>query len=217
VTSSSISKADYARLKGVSKARVSQWISEGKIDGAALDGDGPKARIRVAIADQQLRERLDIGQRVGNGLATRLGGMPAETSPDLPLDEAPPAVTPMPSAIDKFEEAFKRERLEAIQRENRKRAEEEAARVGRFIDSQAANSEMAKIARKTLTIIDGSLPEIASALAAKFSLPQRDILHLMRAEFRDVCQRAASKLRLAAREQSALIEFDLTKDERRPP
>lgn len=206
-----VSKAAFARLKSVSAARVSQWISGGKIDGAALVGEGRTAQIDVAIADQQLRERLDMGQRVGNGLSTRLGRATAEAAPHLPLAEAPPAAA-APTAIDKFEEAFKRERLEGLQRDNRKKAEEEAARAGRFVDAQAAGAQMAKIAGKTMTMIDGSLPEIASALSAKFSLPQRDVLHLLRAEFRELRQRAADSLRVEASQLPPIVEAELAAD-----
>lgn len=73
-----VSKADYARLKSVSAARVSQWISAGQIERSALVGEGRGAKIDVALADEQLRRKLDIGQRVGNGLSTRLGGSPAD-------------------------------------------------------------------------------------------------------------------------------------------
>ncbi|MBR1150103.1 hypothetical protein [Bradyrhizobium sp. JYMT SZCCT0428] len=207
-----VSKAAFARLKNVSAARVSQWISGGKINGAALVGEGRNAQIDVTIADQQLRERLDIGQRVGNGLATRLGDTP-EASPEMPLAVAPPAAPAAAApATDKFEEAFKRERLEALQRENRKRAEEEAARAGRYVDAQAASAQMAKIAGKTMTMIDGSLPEIASALAAKFSLPQRDVLHALRAEFRGLRQQAADSLRTEAAGLPAIVETELASD-----
>jgi hypothetical protein len=51
--------------------------------------------------------------------------------------------------FDPIEEQLKREKLEAVQRENRKRAEEEAARVGRYVDAQAASAQMAKIAGRT--------------------------------------------------------------------
>ncbi|WP_409188430.1 hypothetical protein [Bradyrhizobium sp. RDM4] len=67
---------------------------------------------------------------------------------------------------------------------------------------------MLKIAGRTMTIIDGALPEIASALAAKFSLPQRDVLHLLRGEFRQVRERAASSLRSAAADLPPVIEAD---------
>jgi hypothetical protein len=190
-----VTKGRYAVLKNVTPSRVSQWIADGKIDGAALVGEGRNAQIAVAIADQQLRDRLDLSQRLGNGLSTRL-------TPDADPDGSSSNVI----RFDPIEEQLKREKLEAVQRENRKRAEEEAARTGRYVLAQAASAQMAKIAGWTWTVVDGALPEIASAIASKFSLPQRDALHLLRNEIRSMRQRAAATARAAAAEMPALVE-----------
>jgi hypothetical protein len=201
-----VSKADYARLKNVSAPRVSQWIAQGKIDGDAIEGEGRGAKIRVAIADQQLRDRLDMSQRSGNGLSTRLGGEDVPASTALPLSA--PSVGPT-NAADSLEVQFKRQRLEAIKRDNRKRAEEEEARAGRFVDSEAAAAQMASLAGRTITIIEAALPEIAAAMAAKFSLPQRDFLHLLRAEFRNVRERAAQSLKVTAMAMPENVEVEI--------
>lgn len=199
-----VSKSQYAALKNVSPGRVSQWISEGKIEPDAMVGEGRSAKINVALADQYLRRKLDMSQRTGNGLATRL----PDTTP-APAAAAPDAPPPAPSAIDVIEEAFKRERLEGLQRENRKKAEEEAARAGRYVDAQAATAQMAKIAAKTITVFEGALPEIAGQLAAKFNLSQRDVLHLLRHEFRAVRGRAAGAQREAAAALPITIEAEM--------
>ncbi|MCP3477663.1 hypothetical protein NLM33_46800 (plasmid) [Bradyrhizobium sp. CCGUVB1N3] len=173
---------------------ISQWISDGKIDGDALDGQGPRAKIRIAVADEQLRQRLDLVQRTGNGLATRLDASAAQAAEQI----APAAAVAAPaSSSAALEEAFKRGRLEALERENRRRAEEEAARA-----------ELAKIAGRAVSIVDGALPEIA----ARFALPQRDILHVLRAEFRGVRSRAARKLRDDAAALPELIEAEFDPD-----
>jgi hypothetical protein len=54
-----VTKGRFAVLAGVSQPRVSQWLAEGKISGDAIVGSGPKARIRVAVAQKQLRRNLD--------------------------------------------------------------------------------------------------------------------------------------------------------------
>jgi hypothetical protein len=54
-----VSKADFARRCGVTRGRVSQWIRDGQIGGEALDGTGPRARIRADVALGMLRGRLD--------------------------------------------------------------------------------------------------------------------------------------------------------------
>jgi hypothetical protein len=54
-----ISKAAFARRCDVTRGRVSQWIKSGQIGVEALDGTGPRARIRADVAVRMLRDRLD--------------------------------------------------------------------------------------------------------------------------------------------------------------
>lgn len=203
-----VSKGRYAALKNVTPGRVSQWISEGKIGPEALDGEGRSARIKVGIADAQLRRRLDISQRLGNGLSTRLSA-PSEAMPAAQpqLDVAAPTAAPV-AAGDPVEERIKQERLEQLQRSNRRAAEEEAARTGCYTDSDAAKAQMARIASQMLSVIEGSLGELATAISSKFSAPQRDVLHLLRAEFRSVRLRAAASARQTASDLPAFVDDD---------
>ena len=77
-----VSKGQFAALRNVSPGRVSQWISEGKIKPDALVGEGRNAKINVAVATQQLRDALDVGQLTGNGVGTRLDlPLPAQALP----------------------------------------------------------------------------------------------------------------------------------------
>ena len=61
-----VTKSVFAGLAGVSKPRVSQWISDGKISGDAIVGYGHRARIRVAVAQAQLGLRLNVLQRISH-------------------------------------------------------------------------------------------------------------------------------------------------------
>jgi len=67
-----VSKGDFAIRRGVTPARVSQWLSEGKISGEAIVGTGRHARIDEDLACQQLEEHLDLDQRAANGKLTSL-------------------------------------------------------------------------------------------------------------------------------------------------
>lgn len=195
-----LSKGEYARLKGVSPGRVSQWIAAGQIGPEALDGVGRSAKIRVAIANEQLKQRLDINQRLGsNGLATNLsaGSTPSAAAP------SPPAYTP---PADPTEERIKQAKLAEIEFRNRKAAEAEAERQGRYTETVSARREMGKIASEMLKIFEGSLTDLATAIGARFEVPQRDVLHLMRTEFRAVRQRAAESLRRQADALPATID-----------
>lgn len=49
-----VSKSQYAKLRGVSQSRVSQWINEGRIGPDALVGTGRYAAINVEVAELHL-------------------------------------------------------------------------------------------------------------------------------------------------------------------
>jgi len=182
-----VSKGQFAALRNVSPGRVSQWISEGKIKPDALVGEGRKAKINVAVATRQLRDSLDVGQLTGNGVGTRL---------DLPLPALPlpaPAIREPASSPpgDPIADAIKQERLDQLRRANRREAEEEAARSGKYTDAAEAARQMGVIATKMMAVMEESLGELATTVSAKFEIPQRDMLHLLRAEFRKVRATAA--------------------------
>lgn len=206
-----VSKGRFAELRNVSPGRVSQWISEGKIKPSALVGEGRNAKIDVAVATLQLRSSLDVSQSAGNGLATNL---------DLPL----PVITPAPEAAlpaaaaasapvaDPIAEAIKQQRLDQLRRANRQKAEEEAARSGKYIETADAVRQLGSVASQLMSVVEGSLTELATAISAKFEIPQRDVLHLLRAEFRKVRANGAKMFRDKALELPATIETELDDD-----
>ena len=200
-----VSKGQFAALRNVSPGRVSQWISEGKIKSDALVGEGRNAKINVAVATRQLRDSLDVGQLTGNGVGKRL---------DLPLPVQPlPAAmasepAPSPSG-DPLADAIKQERLDQLRRDNRREAEEEAARSGKYTDATEAARQMGVIATQMMAVMEGSLAELATAVSARFEVPQRDVLHLLRSEFRKVRATAAKTFRDMATELPPVVNPEL--------
>jgi len=160
---STATKAEFAALSGVTKGHVSQWLRTGKIDGAALVGEGRFARINIKVARRQLDARLDLGQRLGANGRARLDGE---------------------ASADPNDAAIKRQRLAQLELANEKARAEAEARAGRYVEADAARQEMGKIAGRLVASVEGGLPELASALAAHFQLPQRDVLHVLRAAWR---------------------------------
>ena len=183
-----VTKTEFAALCNVSPARVSQWIAERKIKPDALVGEGRSAKINVALAQSQVAAKLDVGQRFGNGLATKLD---ATSSP------APP-ITPVTFTVDPIDEQIKRAKLADIEFRNRRAAEEERARAGLYVDAAESKRAMTRIAGEMLKLFEGSLSDLASSIGAKFQVPQRDVLHLLRAEFRQVRARAAESMKRQA-------------------
>lgn len=184
-------KGEFAALIGVTPARISQYIQEGKIGPDALVGEGRSARVRVDLARRQINARRNVGQALGNGLMTRVDAEPLPA----PTPEAPVPFTPRPDSV---EEQLKRERLRGTQIANRKAAEEEEARKGRFVEASEVRQQMGRLASSILQTVEGGLPQMAAALAARFSIPQRDALHLLQTEFRTVRQSSADRHRASA-------------------
>lgn len=215
-----VSKSEFARLSKVTPGRVTQWITAKQIHGDAIVGEGRAAQIHVARARAQLKLHLDIGQRMGNGLSTRLDGPapiatptaapqmltdPAPTAQVLPFQRPPSTEPPR----DPIEEQIKRERLETARRTNRKMAEEEAARSGRYILAEHARKEVGKSVTQVLNSTDGWIAEVSSKISAKFGFPQRDVLHLLRSEFSGFRAILAGALRQQAEALPEMVEDDL--------
>ena len=202
---------------GVTKGRVSQWLADGQISGKAIVGEGRAAMIDSEIAHAQLKERLDTTQRFGeNGLNTKLGpdvllklSLPPTAEAEPAALAAPPAPgilntgwadrpnLPMPPAREgedpeTVEARLKAQKLEQNEILTRKLRTEERARDGVYMDTAGARGTMGRIASEMMKIFEGALPDMASALAAKFQISQRESLHQLRADFRAIREQLAA-------------------------
>ena len=177
------SKGEFARMCNVTPGRLSQWLAEGKITGDAIVGEGRMARIDIAKARAQLNIKLDMSQRLGNGIDTDLGDR-GDRADRAPASAREPGV----------EDQIKAARLAQMEAANRRTAEEDRLRRGIYMLTEDAQQEMARIAGTMITIIEGSLTDLATALAARFEIPQRDALHELRTRFREIRANAAERL-----------------------
>ncbi len=223
-------QADFARHMGVSRAAVSQWKSRDILRDDAFTQPGKKGKVVVSVAVEQVRRNRDIGQALGNGVETRTSTdaapaaepsaeMPAEAvQPALPVDDAAPvqveptAAPPVKPKVDTVEDQLKRAKLEQQLRTNRIQASEEALRQGMLVAADDAREQMTRVASMMLQIFEGSLPDLGAAISAQFDIPQRDVLHLLRSEFKKVRATAAMKERARAdaanKEHVASIEVE---------
>ena len=175
-------KTAFAGLCGVTHGRVAQWIAEGKISGEALVNRGRIEMIDANLAREQLKERLDVKNRFSlSGLSTRLDDYASQERQErLPLEGG------------SIESQIKAEKLRHAQLQTSRLEEEDRARRGVYVEAATARAEMTRIAADLLRSFEGALPDFASAVAAKFQVPQRDALHLLRGEFRRLRERAAA-------------------------
>lgn len=179
-----VSKTEFAELMGVSPGRVSQWLRAGQIDGAAVVGEGLHAKIDIEAAQAQLSSRLDVSQRLGANGRARLEG-----------------ATPDPT-----DAAIKAARLAALELANEKARVEVAARAGLYVEADAMRLELGRVAGRMVAAFEGALPELANAIAASSSMPQRDALHVLRGAWRTLRGRLAGLETEAAAEETKTLE-----------
>jgi len=173
-----ITRAAFARLVDVSRVRVTQWLKEKKINGKAITGTGRQLRLDPDMARLQLVQNLDVAQRFGNGIGTQLADAPPPGKPPRGGSSA----SPSPS----IEDRIRQEKLTEYEARNRRLKEQERERRGVYMRTDDARAEMAKIAAICLRVMEGGLVDLAAAMAAEFELSNRDALHLMRREFREI-------------------------------
>ena len=159
-----VSKSAFAQIVGVSAARVSKWLADGKISGDALVGRGHRARIRVAVAQAQLKRNLDPVQFLGANGRAQLNGV---------VDD------------DTIETSIKVARLQQLELSNAKAAAEAAARSGRYSRSTPPAMNRAEWPRGFCRC---SRPrgEFASAIMAEQPKTQRDALRTLRTTWRNI-------------------------------
>ncbi len=177
-----VTKTKFAELSGVTPGRVSQWLRARKIYGDAIVG----ARIRVSIARQQLKETLDLNQRLGANGRVR-------------FDDDPTSADPLEAGI-------KRARLEQLELANEQARAVREARAGRYTETDDARRELGRIAARMVSMFEGALSEFATAIAAKSNLPARDALHILRTTFRTVRERASTAEAARARALSSMVD-----------
>ena len=202
-----VSKGVFANIIGVSPGRVSQYLAEGKITSAALEGSGRNAKIRVEQAKADLRLTLDVSQRLGNGHETRLD---SDAGSVPPTASSPSTSTATQSGLD-YE--IKQQKLEQLRRNNRSAAIAEAADKGRFIETEAARAELNKLASSMMLTFEGCLNDFATAVSAEFKVPSRDVLHLLRGEFLKARAKEAKKNGDAVADLPETVESSITADD----
>ena len=68
---------------------------------------------------------------------------------------------------------------------------------------------MGVMATKMMAVMEGSLAELATAVSARFEIPQRDVLHLLRSEFRKVRAATAKTFRDMATDLPPVVNSEL--------
>lgn len=178
--------AELARTLGVSRPRVSQYVSEGKLDGC-FNGEGRARRFDLAAVTKALGSRLDSAQMLGNGADTRRALVGLREQGD---DDAKPNVKPRRQAAesellandpDRYELA----RTQKAEEEARKLRRQNAEAEGLFLLAAETERQIAKqiaqeVAGFETTLRDGART-VADRLGVDFKTVRQILIETWRA------------------------------------
>ncbi|GGG77638.1 hypothetical protein GCM10011415_28190 [Salipiger pallidus] len=165
---------ELAKELGLSKGRISQYVSQGKLDGC-YTGDGRARRFNVEKVRAALDHRLDPGQMLGNGAGTK----------DRIRDPKPAAVPPREGQLaqrdpDRYELA----RIQKVEEEARRLRRQNQLEEGSMVLADNAAREAARALSKELAQIEDLLKRgarsLADELGVDFKLARKILLDLWR-------------------------------------
>lgn len=175
---------ELAQRLGVSKARVSQYVSSGVLEGC-FDGEGRSRRFDLVRVQQALNGGLDKGQMLGNGAATRqnLKRIAAETVSDAPV---PRATVPSDGVLpirdpDRYELA----RIQNAEEDARRKRRDNQRDEGRWVLAEEAERSTAALLARELGQFDLVLREGARAVADKLGVDFREVRQILTQHWRE--------------------------------
>ncbi len=241
-----LTKTDYAAYRGVTPAALSQWLSKGRLSGAAIVGQGRNARINVQVADQQLMHTLDLGQQFARGGqpdTSRLASPPA----DEPTDNLFTAATRRPvqpaspgpadgglgdSIVSDPGKRFNAVKTEIAEMDLADRKEKALARRGTYTLTADARAIFARDLAQFVRGVEQWLPDAAGIIASEMvrreadaraagqpsvPLSARELSVLLMREWHAQRQRMKEQADARRAAAPAIITVPLTLEEEAPP
>lgn len=163
----SLTATEIADRFQVSRARVSQWVSEGKLDGC-FTGEGRARRFDPDAVADRLQRALDPGQMLGNGASTRrairaeaAGTKTATGRTDGPLAAADP---------DRYELA----RIQNAEEDARRKRRDNERDEGRWVLAAEVQRTTARMIGQEVAQFETVLREGARAVADRFGIDYRE-------------------------------------------
>jgi plasmid maintenance system antidote protein VapI len=172
-----VTKGQFATIVGVSPGRVSQWISEKKIHGDALIGEGRSAMINLDVAQDQLGRTLDFDQRQAQAIAK----------------PAAPAASLTPDQL-----RIHAVKAETAEIELRKLQRQEQEQQGILINAAQARQAWGREIADLIAAIEQWLPEAALRLERDLGVEHKAATSALRAAFRELRTKRADLARSAA-------------------
>lgn len=181
--------SELASEIGVTQARISQLVAEGKLDGC-FRGEGRDRRFDLIKAVEVLGRKLHPGQVLGNGAA-------AAAARDAVLRGMVPAAAEDAGPADATERAYRVARTEAMQADARRKRLQNAEDEGRYVLAEAAEREAQRQVATEIAMFEGMLRDAARRLADRLAVDFREARAVLTECWREHRTRRAAELAAA--------------------
>jgi hypothetical protein len=207
--------SELAEALELTPGRISQLVSEGKLDGA-FSGAGRDRRFDLIKSAELLGRRLDIGQRLGNGarserarqeiLAAGAGG--AQPPSDMTPAAASGASAAAPTSLSDYERA----RTEKAQEEARRMRRLNAEAEGMFVLADEVARQVRRQIGQEVSEVATYIRDTSRVLADRFDVDARAVRQVMLDQWRahrgvraDLAQAAGAAATMSQAESAADI------------
>jgi hypothetical protein len=162
-----VNATELAQHLNVSKARVSQYVSSGVLDGC-FQGDGRNRRFDLTAVQHALKKGLHPGQMLGNGADTRQALKTLAAAP-------PPAPSPKtdralePNDLDRYELA----KIQSAEEDARRKRRDNQRDEGRWVLAEEVQRQTARLLAQEVAQFEVALRDAARAIADRLGVDAR--------------------------------------------
>ncbi len=200
-----VTMTDLANHLGVSKGRISQLVSEGRLAGC-FTGDGRARRFNLDLVAEALNKKLDPGQMLGNGRQTKRRIKEIQGGDDAGSKVTPPRdATPLDRQDPDHYQMIRSQ--EVAEKVRRLRRENEAA-DGTLVLASAVGREASRQIAQEIAEFESVMREAARQVADQFGVDYRGVRKVLVDAWRDHRGARARKLSQDA------ADADLSQDEK---
>lgn len=193
---SNLNATELAARLDVSKARISQYVSEGKLDGC-YTGEGRARRFDIEKVSAALGRRLDPGQMMGNGSETRKALRNIEAG-EAPAPRAQKSDAPLlPNDPDRYELA----RILNAEEDARRKRRDNERDEGRWVLAEEVARHTARTMAQEVAQFETALRDGARAVADALGVDFREVRKIMMDQWR--AHRAGRSQQLQAESSAA--------------
>lgn len=175
-----LNATELAARLNLSKGRISQLVSEGRLDGC-FTGDGRARRYDPEMVALKLKGSLDQGQMLGNGASTRqaISEMLAGTSAEPPAQK-PAGGRSIDGALpESDDDGYRMARQAKLSEEVRRIRRQNELDEGTMVLASEVERQVAKVLRQEIAQVEEMLRTGARAVADKFGVDFRAVRQIL--------------------------------------